>query len=155
LKVKKINNFKIILRDLTKDDLTKVHALEEKIFPDPWSYEAFQQQLSDRGWGGIVAEVESEIIGYACYFIAANEAHLTNLAVAEDYRRKSIAKQLLDNILLIVSKYECEFILLEVRPSNIEAIEFYKKHGFTFLYQRPGYYRKPVEDALVFVRYIE
>lgn len=155
MKTKKINNFEITYRELTEGDLAKVHALEKKIFPDPWSYESFQQQLSGGGWGGIIAEVGSEIIGYACYFIAANEAHLTNLAVAEDYRRKSIAKQLLDNILLIISKYECEFILLEVRPSNIEAIEFYKKHGFTFLYQRPKYYRKPVEDALVFVRYFE
>jgi ribosomal-protein-alanine acetyltransferase len=151
----KINNNEIVFRELAECDLVKVHTLEEKIFPDPWSYEAFQEQLSGSGWGGIIAEIGSEIIGYACYFIAAHEAHITNLAVAQEYRRKSVAKQLLDNILLIVSKYECEFILLEVRSSNIEAIDFYKKHGFTFLYQRPDYYRKPVEDAYVFVRYFE
>ena len=135
--------------------MVKVHALEEKIFPDPWPYEAFKEQLSSEGWSGIIAEIGSEIIGYTCFFINSNEAHITNMAVAQDYRRKSVAKQLLDNILLIVSKYECEFVLLEVRSSNIEAIEFYKKHGFTFLYLRPEYYRKPVEDALVFVRYFE
>ncbi len=151
----KINKTEIVFRKLSEGDLIKVHALEENIFPDPWPYDAFQEQLSSDGWGGIIAEVGSEIIGYACFFITSNEAHLTNMAVVKEYRRKSVAKQLLDNILLIVSKYECEFVLLEVRSSNIKAIEFYKKHGFTFLFKRSDYYRKPVEDALVFVRYLE
>ena len=34
------------------------------------------------------------------------------------------------------------------------AIAFYEKHGFEKGHQRPGYYRNPVEDALVMVRHL-
>ena len=136
-------------------DLDTVVALEQNIFPDPWSYNAFKEQVEDKGWGGFVAESECGIIGYACYYIAAMESHLTNIAVTEDFRRKSVAKLLLDNIFKVVKEQKCEFLLLEVRPSNKSAITFYEKYDFKLLYQRPRYYRNPLEDALVMVHYFE
>ncbi len=136
-------------------DLEKVVALEHDVFPDPWSFNAFKEQVEDDGWGGFVVESTSGIIGYACYFIAATEAHLTNIAVSEEFRRKSVAKLLLDNIFKVVKEYQCEFLLLEVRPSNKSAIAFYEKYDFKLLYQRPRYYHNPLEDALVMVHYFE
>lgn len=148
------NNRAILIRGMQPNDLKTVWELEKKIFPDPWSLSSFKELLDENGWGGFIAEDGSEIIGYACYYISVHEAHLTNIAIREDYRRKSVAKLLLDNILSIVSGKNCEFILLEVRPSNKSAIAFYGKHGFKILYKRPDYYHNPVEDALVMVRYL-
>jgi len=136
-------------------DLEKVVALEEEIFPDPWNYSAFKEQVEDENWGGYIAESKSGIIGYACYYISVHEAHLTNIAVTEEFRRKSVAKLLLDNIFNVVKESKCEFLLLEVRPSNKSAITFYEKYDFKFLYQRPRYYHNPIEDALVMVHYFE
>ncbi len=136
-------------------DLEKIVDLEHEIFPDPWSFSAFQEQVEDDGWGGFVALSNSEIIGYACYFISVHEAHLTNIAVSAEFRRKSVAKLLLDNIFSIVKESNCEFLLLEVRPSNKSAIAFYEKYDFKLLYQRPRYYHNPIEDALVMVHYFE
>lgn len=152
-----IENRKIIqvnIRAMIKNDLADVILLERNIFPDPWSYEAFEEQIEIEGWGGLVAEWNGRIIGYACYYIVNDEAHLTNIAVDSNYRRKSVAKQLLENILKVVMERNCEFILLEVRPNNKNAITFYEKYGFNVLYRRPNYYRKPIEDALVMVRYL-
>ena len=145
----------IIIREMSLDDIEEIYALEKQIFPDPWSLEAFREQVEDKNWGGFVAESESVIIGYACYYIAASEAHLTNIAVTENFRRKSVAKLLLDNIFKVVKDNLCEFLLLEVRPSNSSAISFYEKNDFKLLYQRPKYYRNPLEDALVMVHYFE
>jgi len=139
---------------MTKNDLAEVILLERNIFPDPWSYEAFEEQIEIEGWGGLVAEGDGQIVGYACYYIVNDEAHLTNIAVDSNYRRKSVAKQLLENILKVVTERNCEFILLEVRPSNEKALKFYEKYGFHVLYRRPNYYRKPLEDALVMVCYL-
>ena len=136
-------------------DVDAIAQLEEQLFPDPWPKSAFKEQITDSGWGSIVVESDGRIIGYGCYFIVADESHLTNIAVVEEFRRKSVAKQLLENILLIVDKAKCEFLLLEVRPSNENAIAFYEKYGFKLLYQRPNYYRKPKEDAWVMVKYLE
>ncbi|UCD63183.1 MAG: ribosomal protein S18-alanine N-acetyltransferase [Candidatus Zixiibacteriota bacterium] len=154
MNVEKGNELPIVIRQMTESDLRAVVKLERLIFPDPWSAAAFKEQLATDGWGAIVAEYEGRVIGYACYYVVLGESHLTNIAVRGDYRRKSVAKQLLENILQVVLGYNCEYIFLEVRPSNRGAVAFYERHGFDILYRRPNYYRKPVEDALVMGRYL-
>lgn len=94
------------------------------------------------------------IIAYACWLVTGVEAHLTNIAVAPEHRRKSVAQRLLEHILGDVSRVGCEHILLEVRPSNKAAIAFYTKHDFEIKYTRHNYYHQPPEDALVMVRYL-
>jgi len=138
---------------MTEADLPVVVALERDIFSDPWPESGFRQQMTSFGWGAIVAESDETIMGYACYMMVAGEGHLTNIAVASDHRRKLVAKRLLETILQVIKKAGCEFLLLEVRPSNEAAIAFYRKYGFQDLYRRPRYYRYPVEDALVMVLY--
>jgi ribosomal-protein-alanine N-acetyltransferase len=143
----------IIIREMTVADLPRVVYLEKLIFPDPWPESAFVEQITETGWGALTAEADDTAIGYACYYIVADEAHLTNIAVDPAYRRKSVASQLLERILQVAQKNRCEYLLLEVRAGNIEARVFYERYGFTLLYRRPKYYRHPVEDALVMVRY--
>lgn len=142
-------------RDMTEADISAVVAIEKAVFSDPWPRSAFVDVVTAAGWGGLVAELDGVLIGYACYLIVDVEAHLTNIAVAPEHRRKSVARHLLGRILNIADGRGCEFILLEVRPSNHEALGFYRKHDFKVLYQRPNYYRRPVEDAIVMVRYFD
>ncbi|PWB68516.1 ribosomal-protein-alanine N-acetyltransferase [candidate division GN15 bacterium] len=144
-----------IIRSMKDADIDSVAALEQVIFPDPWPRAAFVEQLKDDMWGALVAEADGEIVGYACYLLVHNESHLTNIGVAPGWRRKSVACKLLERILGIVTEHGCDILLLEVRPSNDSARAFYAKHGFRELYRRPNYYRRPVEDALVLVRYLE
>lgn len=144
-----------VIRPMNESDIDRVTELEAVIFPDPWPRAAFVEQLKDDTWGALVAEADGEIIGYACYLLVHNESHITNIGVEKIWRRKSVARRLLEHILEIVTSRGCEILLLEVRPSNAEARAFYAKHGFRELYRRPNYYRRPIEDALVMVRYLE
>ena len=146
------NTSNLTIRSMTAQDIDTVITLERQIFPDPWPRSAFEDQIEDSGWYALVAEIGREIIGYACYMIVAHESHLTNVAVIPAFRRKLVAKRLLDTILQSVNAAGCEHILLEVRPSNEAAIAFYDKNDFQVLYRRPNYYRSPVEDALVMVK---
>jgi len=145
----------IAIRKMTREDLAIVSRLEKEIFSDPWPARSFTEILDDEQWGALVAEHGSEVIGYACYMVVLDEAHLANIATVPSYRRKSVAKQLLERILDIVIDLKCGILLLEVRPSNREALDFYRKYGFMELYRRPNYYRRPVEDALIMVRYLD
>lgn len=140
------------MRDMTSTDLKPVLVLERKIFPDAWPESAFREILEDADWSAVVAEYKGKIIGYAIYLIVLNESHLANIAVDEPFRRKSVAKHLLEHILKVVQEKKCEVILLEVRVSNREARAFYERFGFKELYRRKKYYREPVEDALVMAR---
>lgn len=151
----KADKLAITIREMDREDLPTVSRLEKEIFSDPWPARSFSEILDDEQWGALIAEHESEIVGYACFMAMLDEAHLANIATVAAYRRKSVAKQLLERILDIVIEQKCGILLLEVRPSNLEARDFYKKFGFAELYRRPNYYRRPVEDALIMVRYLD
>ncbi|MEA3297702.1 MAG: hypothetical protein U9R56_07550, partial [candidate division Zixibacteria bacterium] len=49
----------------------------------------------------------------------------------------------------VVSNLKCEYIMLEVRSGNTQAIAFYEKYNFRQMYRSHDYYHSPVEDALV------
>ncbi|MDH3891628.1 MAG: ribosomal protein S18-alanine N-acetyltransferase [candidate division Zixibacteria bacterium] len=150
----KTDNPVVTIRPMVEEDLPLVGRMEQQLFSDPWSISAFAEALTEPSWGALVAEIDGLVVAYACYLIIDVEAHLTNIAVAEGYRRKSVAKHILDRILRIVTEAKCECLLLEVRPSNVEAVAFYRKHDFHQLYRRPNYYQNPVEDAQVMVYYL-
>lgn len=143
-----------ITRDLSLDDLPKIAQLEIDIFPDPWPESAFGEHLENRNWYARVVENECGIIAYACFMTVSGEAHLTNIAVIESYRRKSVAKALMESILEELNKMKCEIVYLEVRESNQPAISFYENLNFEELYKRDNYYQNPKEDAVVMSRKI-
>jgi len=148
------------IRKMRESDLAVIAAFEREIFPEPWSETAFQETLAYVDGGGIVAELDTQsgtqatggIVGYACYYSAAGETHLTNIAVAKSYRRKGVAKRLLETIFAEARLAESEAVFLEVRESNHEAQQLYAGFGFTELYRRKRYYGNPTEDAIVFVK---
>ena len=148
-----IKKLDLRVRLMTPADVGKVLNIEQSCFPDPWPRSAFEDIIKSRDHGALVATNSKQVIAYGCYLIISTEAHLTNLAVSPDFRRKSVAAQILQEILGIANRKKCEYILLEVRPRNESAIAFYEKAGFKLLYRRPRYYRNPVEDALVMVYY--
>ena len=47
---------------------------------------------------------------------------------------------------------EVNIFNLEVRESNVHAIEMYEKFGYTVLGRRKNFYRCPVEDALLMTK---
>ena len=141
----------VSLRLMEEADLAEVVRLERDIFPDPWPRSAFVDLLDDDRWHTLIAESDGKLIGYACYLAEAEECHLANIAVHADYRRKSVAKQILGHILEVAAEKGCEEILLEVRVSNQQAISFYRGFGFEELQECPGYYHSPRESAQVMV----
>jgi len=142
----------LIIRPMTRSDIAQIVLLETRIFPDPWPAAAFEEELGRDYRVIMVAEINTTLAGYAGYIIAAGEAQLTNIGVAPEFRGKSVAKLLLKNILEIGKKAGCDYIFLDVRPSNKAAINLYVKSGFIELYRRPSYYRIPPEDAIVMVK---
>jgi len=152
MKSKKAKNINLIIRPMEKDDLKLLVKLEEKIFTDPWPEVAFREGLKDPNHHFLVGEIEGEIVGYAAYYIELGEGRLTNIAVVPEFRRKTVAKKILDYILSIVKKAKCKYIFLDVRPTNKAAIDLYAKYGFHEAYRRPEYYQNPTEDAIVMVK---
>lgn len=139
----------LIIRDMRYDDLPTVAAMEKELFSDPWPVSIFREDINSDYSYPLVAQSDNAIVGYAIIWVGVNEGHLTNIAVAKPFQRKSIAKKLLSYILRLAADMELAQVLLEVRPSNQPAIFLYKSFGFEQMAVRKKYYNKPIEDCLV------
>ena len=89
------------------------------------------------------------IIGFAGFWIMADEAHLINLAVRETYRHRGIGELLLIATIDLAAQLNAGVITLEVRASNTAALSLYCKYGFTQMGLHRGYYIDTRENAIL------
>ncbi|MHB1324098.1 MAG: tRNA (adenosine(37)-N6)-threonylcarbamoyltransferase complex transferase subunit TsaD [Coriobacteriia bacterium] len=137
------------MRALTRKDLDDVLAIERASFADPWSEDLFAQELGreDRIW--LAAEEGTRVVGYAGVMITGAEADLMDIAVAQERRRRGIARSLLWGVARMAAERDVQRLTLEVRPSNVEALGLYASCGFDQVGRRAGYYPETREDALI------
>ena len=137
-------------RRMTAPDVGSVVAIEQAIYPHPWSRGNFNDSLT-AGYHCWIVERGGEIAGYTVVAIAAEEAHLLNLSVAGPWQRLGVGRELLAFVLKLARDYSACRILLEVRPSNVAARALYATAGFAEIGVRPNYYPagEAREDAIV------
>lgn len=141
------------VRPAEAGDLDAVHALEVRAFGDPWSRRSFGELLVHPAVAFRVATVPGAgVVGYVVAWFVVDEAEIANLAVAPDLRGRGIGAALLDLALVEATAHGCATMYLEVRDSNGPARALYASRGFEQVGRRRGYYRHPVEDALVLRR---
>jgi len=137
-------------RRMTGADLDAVIAIEDTIYPHPWTRGNFSDALV-AGYHCWIAECGGEMAGYAVVAIAAGEAHLLNLSVAGPWQRRGIGRELLNFVLRLARESGAARILLEVRPTNSAARALYAAAGFAEIATRRSYYPADAsrEDAIV------
>ena len=89
------------------------------------------------------------IIGFSGIWMMAGEAHITNIAVREQYQRQGIGELLLVSTIDLSREQQAEMMTLEVRESNKIAQNLYSKYGFKQTGIRRGYYLDNREDAII------
>ena len=141
-------------------DLEPILAIEQISFRRPWGRLSFEGELRNRrGCNFAVKSTEVEtsgqVIGYAFWHIVADEVHLLKVAVTPAWRRKGLATRLLERCFTSSVEQGAKSAHLEVRPSNIAAIELYQKLGFELVGRRPKYYTDSKEDALLMMRILK
>jgi ribosomal-protein-alanine N-acetyltransferase len=137
-------------RRMTAADLGAVIAIEDTIYPHPWTRGNFRDSLA-AGYDCWVVECGGELAGYAVVMVAAGEAHLLNLSVAAPWQRRGIGREALNFVMKLARDCGAEKVLLEVRPSNAAAIALYASAGFAEIAKRRSYYPAgdSREDAIV------
>ena len=141
---------KIIIEDMKEANLSDVLKIEDQSFTDPWTCNMFKAELSNpfsNIW--LSRNGNGAIMGYICFWIIEDEAHILNLAVDPLYRGKGVGSLLLSASLDYWGRKGIRVVYLEVRESNMTARKLYDKFGFKIMMRRPKYYRKPVEDAFI------
>jgi ribosomal-protein-alanine N-acetyltransferase len=94
-------------------------------------------------------KIRQYIVGFSGIWLMADEAHITNIAVAEGYRRRGIGELLLIATVDLARELKARTMTLEARISNIAAQKLYGKYGFMKMGVRHGYYLDNKEDAII------
>lgn len=131
-------------------DLPGILRVEFESFSQPWSESAFRSLLAREDAEVLVARDAREgVVGHAVGWTVLEEGELANIAVDPATRGKGLGGRLLDAMLGRLKAKGARLVFLEVRASNHPARILYEGRGFEVIARRPGYYRAPIEDALI------
>ncbi|MDH5353604.1 MAG: ribosomal protein S18-alanine N-acetyltransferase [Gammaproteobacteria bacterium] len=142
-------------RRMKTDDIAQVMQVEKAVYQYPWTEGIFNDCIRV-GYECWLAEIDAAIIAHAVISVAAGESHILNISVSNEYQGQGIGKQFIEFLVNIAKSKNASMILLEVRPSNVQAINCYNATGFNEIGCRKDYYpaANGREDALLFAREI-
>jgi [ribosomal protein S18]-alanine N-acetyltransferase len=128
------------------DDLDQVVAIEQSVYPQPWSRGNFIDSLLNDYEAWVARDASGSLVAYFLLMAVVDEAHLLNISVRGDAHGRGIGRHLLDRIVMLTRAKGLQSVLLEVRPSNTRALAVYLRYGFVQIGLRKAYY--PVVDNL-------
>jgi ribosomal protein S18 acetylase RimI-like enzyme len=140
------------IRKAELNDLWGIQKLNQDLFNHDFNFDKtldlkwptknedyYKKRIKEEKSIAFVAEYEKKIIGYLIGCIKKPEdyrtvkliAELENMLIEESYRKKGIGKMLINNFIKWVKENKINRIKVSVYDKNTNAIEFYKKTGFT------------------------
>lgn len=129
--------------------IDSILSIEKLSFTDPWSRDSMEKELNNNFARYVVVKLEDKVIGYGGMWIILDEGHITNIAVAPEYRCIGAGKLILKSLINICKKEKVISLTLEVRVSNTIAQSLYSKFGFVTEGIRKNYYADNNENALI------
>lgn len=137
---------KLTVRESIEEDLPLIYNLSKNSFTNSWSLDSYKNDFKNVFSKYISLIYNGELIGFLTSIIIVEEVTITNIAINENFRGNGLSKYLLKYLIDLYVNYE---FFLEVRQSNIVAINLYKSFGFEEIYIRENYYTNPKENAII------
>ena len=141
----------MIIRKARLADIEGIYDVELDSFSVPWTKDAITNELArtDLTVYYVLEDTDHSIAGYAGLWIVLDEGQITNIALHHEFRGHGYGEMLLRQLMETAWDRGCLDVFLEVRFSNLAAIQLYRKLGYTVLSVRKKYYSQPTEDAYV------
>ena len=112
-------------------------AIEVRAYPFPWTLGIFRDCLRNDYPAWVLLQ-DGELLGYFLMSLAAGEAHVLNVCVAPEQQGHGHGRKLMRACLQIARGRGAERVFLEVRPSNVGAIQLYFDMGFNEIGSAPA-----------------
>jgi [ribosomal protein S18]-alanine N-acetyltransferase len=141
----------LVIEPMRRKHVSSLLPIERASYPRPWTEGVFLSEVERAAAGDryyLVARVGRQVVGYAGLMFALDEAHVTNVAVDPEHRRRHVGTRLLAELVAEALRRSCTAMTLEVRVSNEAAQALYREFGFVPAGVRQRYYEN-VEDAMV------
>ena len=137
------------VRWMVRRDFAEVLAIEEASFEFPWTEEEFRQCLQQPNCLGMVAEYEERVVGFVIYETPKNRIFVTNVAVAPEFQRHGIARQMIQKLISKMIYQRRQKIAIEIRETNLPALLCFRALGFRSATILKNFYENRSEDAYV------
>jgi ribosomal-protein-alanine N-acetyltransferase len=172
-------NLPYVVERMRPEDIPQVVDIERQAFPSPWPARAYRYEVTQNRLahyfvarpqaaevvhepeveGGLLGRLQTwthrgqsdrrPIVGYCGFWVMAQEAHISTIAVDPRYRGLGIGQLLLVTAIDKALELDATLVSLEVRVSNFAAQNLYRKYGFKIVGRRQRYYSDNREDALI------
>jgi ribosomal-protein-alanine N-acetyltransferase len=131
--------------------LRAVLEIDRQVYPRPWSLSLYQGELAmpEHRRVYLVARVGRRVVGHAGLTYAADEGHVTTVAVDPAWQGRGVATRLLLVLFRSAVAGGARSLTLEVRAGNDTAQRLYRRFGFVEAGVRAGYYTESNEDAVI------
>ncbi len=143
----------MIIREMISEDIKSVAEIESLSFTHPWSEDNLRESFNSCCNHFYISQKENKVVGYIGFNVAADEGYILNVAVHPEFQGQGIGKALVEKAVNYGLKNSLAFLTLEVRESNIKAINLYTDFDFENVGKRKNYYSNPKEDAILMTRY--
>ena len=125
--------------------LAQIHGAS---FHRGWDESEFESMLAERNTLVHRLRMGRKIVGFAVSRMAADEAEILSIAVAESHRGRGLSSTLLLTHLGHLAGRGVRTVFLEVEENNQPARRLYQRTGFTVVGRRERYYRQSGGEPL-------
>jgi len=140
----------MIIRYASLNDIDRIYEIEKRVFSNPWSKESIKNELDNYSKSlNLISEIDGQLMGYFFSHMISNEVHILNIAIDVSFQHRGNGEDFFNQIF---KKYlEYANVFLEVKRTNLPAINLYHKFGFEEIDIRKMYYSDG-QDAVVMSR---
>src|SRR5699024_8173179 len=139
-----------VIQEMTGNDIDAVLELDLKCFSAPWNREINEKEVNENDFAHyFIIKTDVKVIGYVGLCLVLEDAQVTNIAIAPEFRGYGIGEQVLGFALQFLLKLGAKQLALEVLKSNDVAQNLYKKFRLQKGGVRKNYYPDNGEDAFV------
>jgi [ribosomal protein S18]-alanine N-acetyltransferase len=136
----------IVLRDKQITHESVAAAMQESEKPRRFFSLPF---LPGRATATVSTPELASVVGFAGLWLMVDEAHVTTIAMHPQFRRLGLGEYMLVSLIEIAYEIGAKWVTLEVRVTNYNAQNLYRKYGFREAGLRHRYYSDNQEDALI------
>ncbi len=131
----------MIIRPMCLNDINTVIEIENSLYKIPWGEKQFVYELTENEFSySFVLEEEERIIGYYIFLKLFETSEILKISIAREVQGFGLANIIMEDCFKRIKVLKCESIFLEVRESNLRALNLYNKHGFVKIGTRSNYY---------------
>ena len=119
-----------LIRRIEEKDFARVSGITNYYFPHVGASPSKITKRLSKGFDYFVAVVNGVVAGFADYKLMERKAKLMGLAVDPEFREMGIGSALLSKICEVAILEGKNEAYLQVKQSNLPAVEMYKSNGF-------------------------